>query len=308
MPLLKLTAATLSAVLFVGAGSVALGQSGDTLSVDVSVDEASTRLAAAEDDVVDLRGQLTELQLERSEFGRRLAQRDARREQAALDLRAARAAAQRLAVQAYMGAGSAPSAETIAYADLDPLDYTFRATLLEDSTNARYRAATYYRDLRDQASDAVAATVEHLDDLDETITVTRLALGEAEDAQRTAAVVLAEAEDAERAARQAAELVSLGVGDPPADGSFVPLGEWPGGPSYAQWSALRQCESSGNYRAVSPSGLYRGAYQFDLGTWATVGGSGDPINASPAEQDHRAQVLWSQRGASPWPICGRYIS
>ncbi len=185
MPLLKLTAATLSAVLFVGAGSVALGQSGDTVSVDVSVDEASARLAAAEDDVVDLRGQLTELQLERSEFGRRLAQRDARREQAALDLREARARAQRLAVQAYMGAGSAPSAETIAYADLDPLDYTFRATLLEDSTNARYRAATYYQDLRDQASDAVAATVEHLDDLDETITVTRLALGEAEDAQRT---------------------------------------------------------------------------------------------------------------------------
>ncbi|MET0159937.1 MAG: transglycosylase family protein [Acidimicrobiales bacterium] len=308
MPLLKLTAATLSAVLLVGAGSVALGQSGDTLSVDVSVDEASARLAAAEDDVVDLRGQLTELQLERSEFGRRLAQRDARREQAALDLRAARAAAQRLAVQAYMGAGSAPSAETIAYGDLDPLDYTFRATLLEDSTNARYRAATYYRDLRDQASDAVAATVEHLDDLDETITVTRLALGEAEDAQRTAAVVLAEAEAAERAARQAAELVSLGVGGPPADGSFVPLGEWPGGPSYAQWAALRQCESSGNYRAVSPSGLYRGAYQFDLDTWASVGGSGDPINASPAEQDHRAQVLWSQRGASPWPICGRYLS
>ena len=308
MPLLKLTAATLSAVLFVGAGSVALGQSGDTVSVDVSVDEASTRLAAAEDDVVDLRGQLTELQLERSEFGRRLAQRDARREQAALDLREARARAQRLAVQAYIGAGSAPSAETIAYADLDPLDYTFRATLLEDSTNARYRAATYYQDLRDQASDAVAATVEHLDDLDETITVTRLGLGLAEDAQRTAAVVRAVAEAAQRAALQAAELVSLGVGGPPADGSFVPLGEWPGGPSYAQWSALRQCESSGNYRAVSPSGLYRGAYQFDLGTWATVGGSGDPINASPAEQDHRAQVLWSQRGASPWPICGRYLS
>ena len=307
MRLLKLTAAALSAALLMGAGTVALGQSGDTLSVDVSVDEASARLAAAEHDVVALRGQLTVLQLERSEYGRRLAQRDARREQAALDLRAARATAQRLAVQAYMGAGSAPSAETIAYADLDPLDYTFRATLLEDSTNARYRAATYYQDLRDQASDAVAATVEHLDDLDETITITRLALGEAEDAQRTAAIVLAAAKAAERAARQAAELALVGVAGPPADGSFVPLGEWPGGPSYAQWAALRQCESSGNYRAVSPSGLYRGAYQFDLETWAAVGGSGDPINASPAEQDHRAQFLWSQRGASPWPICGRYL-
>ena len=134
--------------------------------------------------------------------------------------------------------------ETIAYADLDPLDYTFRATLLEDSTNARYRAATYYRDLRDQASDAVAATVEHLDDLDETITVTRLALGEAEDAQRTAAVVLAEAEAAERAARQAAELVSLGVGGSPADGSFVRLGEWPSG---------RRCASASRVATTGPS-------------------------------------------------------
>ena len=275
--------------------------------MDVSVDEASAALAAAESDVVHLRGQLAVLRLERAEYGRRLAQRDARREQAALDLRAARTTAQGLAVQAYMGAGSAPSAETIAYADLDPLEYTFRTTLMQDSTDARYRAATYYQELRDQASDAVATTVEHLDDLDEAITMTQLALGEAEDAQRTAAVVLAEAQDAERAARQAAELVSTGGPTPPVNGDFVPLGEWPGGPSYAQWSALRQCESSGNYRAVSPSGLYRGAYQFDLGTWAAVGGSGDPINASPAEQDHRAQVLWSQRGASPWPVCGRYL-
>ena len=85
------------------------------------------------------------------------------------------------------------------------------------------------------------------------------------------------------------------------------LGQWPGGPSYEQWAALRNCESSGNYQAVSPSGLYRGAYQFDLSTWASVGGSGDPAVASPEEQDHRAQVLWSQRGSSPWPVCGRYL-
>jgi hypothetical protein len=301
-----LAAAALGTALFVGAGAVALGQTGDTLSVDVSVDEASAELAAAEDDVTELRGQLGDLQLERADFGRRLAQRDARRDQAARDLRAARINAQQLAVQAYMGAGSAPSAETIAYADLDPLDYTYRTTLLQDSTAARYRAATYYQELRDQASDAVATTVEHLDALDEAIVLTQLALGDAEDAQRTAAVVLAEAREAERAARQAAAVVPVGP-TPPTDGDFVALGEWPGGPSYAQWSALRQCESSGNYRAVSPSGLYRGAYQFDLGTWASVGGSGDPVNASPAEQDHRAQVLWSQRGASPWPICGRHL-
>lgn len=305
MPLLRTVAATaLVAALLVGVGAVASGQS-ETLAVDVSVDEAATGLAAAEANVEDLRGQLAVLALERAEYGRRLAQRDTRRDQAARDLRTARTSAQRLAVQAYMGAGSAPTPETVVFGDGDILDYTFRSMLVQDSTEARYRAASYYRDLREQAGDAVASTVEHLDALAEAIALTHLALGDAEDAQRTAAIILAEAEAAERAARQASA-VPVGNRTPPPDG-YVPLGEWPGGPSYAQWSALRQCESSGNYQAVSPSGLYRGAYQFDLSTWATVGGSGDPALASPAEQDHRAQVLWSQRGPSPWPVCGRYL-
>ncbi len=69
-------------------------------------------------------------------------------------------------------------------------------------------------------------------------------------------------------------------------------------------AAIRACESSGNYGAVSPDGLYRGAYQFDLPTWQSVGGSGDPAAASSAEQDARASQLWSQRGSNPWPSCG----
>jgi hypothetical protein len=245
------------------------------------------------------------LRFDRAEYVRRLGLRNTRREQAARDLREARDSAQQLAVLAYIGAGSAPTPETVAFADGDPLAYTFRTTLVEDSTNARYRAAEYYRQLRDQADDAVRSTVAHLDALDESVAFTEMTLGLAEDAHRTAAVVLAEAKAAERAAQQAAA-IGDGGGTPPPDG-YVPLGQWPGGPSYEQWTDLRNCESGGNYQAVSPSGLYRGAYQFDYATWASVGGSGDPAAAPPAEQDHRAQVLWSQRGASPWPVCGRYL-
>ncbi|MGI9600609.1 MAG: transglycosylase family protein [Acidimicrobiales bacterium] len=73
------------------------------------------------------------------------------------------------------------------------------------------------------------------------------------------------------------------------------------------WERLRFCESSGNYRAVDPSGIYRGAYQFDRQTWRTVGGSGDPINASPSEQDARARALYALRGNQPWPVCGHYL-
>ncbi len=69
-------------------------------------------------------------------------------------------------------------------------------------------------------------------------------------------------------------------------------------------AAIRACESGGNYAAVSSNGRYRGAYQFDRQTWASVGGSGDPAAASPGEQDARAARLQSQRGSNPWPNCG----
>lgn len=69
-------------------------------------------------------------------------------------------------------------------------------------------------------------------------------------------------------------------------------------------SSIAACESGGNPRAVSLTGRYRGKYQFDYGTWASVGGSGDPAAASEAEQDMRAAALYARRGAAPWPVCG----
>lgn len=69
-------------------------------------------------------------------------------------------------------------------------------------------------------------------------------------------------------------------------------------------ASIRACESGGDYQAVDASGTYYGAYQFDFQTWGSVGGSGSPAAASPAEQDYRAALLYSQRGSSPWPVCG----
>lgn len=72
------------------------------------------------------------------------------------------------------------------------------------------------------------------------------------------------------------------------------------------WGALAHCESGGNPRAVNPAGYY-GLYQFDTGTWASVGGSGLPTSASAGEQTFRAKLLYKQRGRSPWPTCGRLL-
>jgi transglycosylase-like protein len=76
------------------------------------------------------------------------------------------------------------------------------------------------------------------------------------------------------------------------------------GVSSSTLEAIASCESGGDPTAVSADGAYHGLYQFDYGTWASVGGSGDPAAASPAEQSYRAALLYSQSGSSPWPICG----
>jgi len=101
--------------------------------------------------------------------------------------------------------------------------------------------------------------------------------------------------------------------DGPTD--TVPAPVLPPGPSPSQWEALRQCESNGNYAITSPSGKYRGAYQFDRSTWNSVAEryapdlvGVDPAAASPADQDGMAFALYTERGASPWPRCGRHLS
>ncbi|HSS04105.1 MAG TPA: transglycosylase family protein [Solirubrobacterales bacterium] len=78
----------------------------------------------------------------------------------------------------------------------------------------------------------------------------------------------------------------------------------PGGVSQSTLDAIGACESGGDPTAVSSDGSYRGKYQFDYGTWESMGGSGDPAAASEAEQDYRAALLYAASGSSPWPVCG----
>ena len=87
-------------------------------------------------------------------------------------------------------------------------------------------------------------------------------------------------------------------------------------PTLADWAALRFCESSGNYGAVSnppyPGAYqYHGAYQFNVETWDDVANGFwpelvgiVPSQASPADQDKMALKLFDLRGAQPWPVCG----
>jgi hypothetical protein len=78
--------------------------------------------------------------------------------------------------------------------------------------------------------------------------------------------------------------------------------EAPAAPPHLE--AIAACESGGNPATNTGNGFY-GKYQFDLQTWASVGGTGLPSNASEAEQDRRAAILYARSGATPWPVCGR---
>lgn len=68
---------------------------------------------------------------------------------------------------------------------------------------------------------------------------------------------------------------------------------------------IKNCESGGNYSINSGNGYY-GAYQFDLPTWQSVGGTGLPSDASPEEQDMRAQMLVEKNGGyGAWHVCSQ---
>ena len=73
----------------------------------------------------------------------------------------------------------------------------------------------------------------------------------------------------------------------------------------ANLEAIAACESGGDPGAISSGGTYRGKYQFSTGTWASVGGEGDPAAAPEAEQGRRAAILYARSGSSLWPVCGQ---
>jgi uncharacterized protein YabE (DUF348 family) len=73
------------------------------------------------------------------------------------------------------------------------------------------------------------------------------------------------------------------------------------------WTALAKCESGGNPKSVDSTGLYYGLYQFSPSTWAGVGGSGLPSNATADEQTYRAKLLFVRDHSSPWPACGHLL-
>lgn len=82
----------------------------------------------------------------------------------------------------------------------------------------------------------------------------------------------------------------------------APAANYSGGSSI--WDKIASCESGGNWAANTGNGYY-GGLQFNLGTWASYGGTG-----RPDQQSREAQIAVAERvaaasgGYGAWPVCG----
>jgi hypothetical protein len=97
---------------------------------------------------------------------------------------------------------------------------------------------------------------------------------------------------------------ATGGAAPGGAGAPSDTGSTPSGSASTVLARIAACESGGDPAAVSAGGAYRGKYQFTRPTWRSVGGSGDPADATEAEQDRRAELLLAREGRAAWPVCG----
>ena len=78
----------------------------------------------------------------------------------------------------------------------------------------------------------------------------------------------------------------------------------------AEWNAVAQCESGGNWSINTGNG-YHGGLQFAPGTWAGHGGTQFAPTADQAtreEQIYVAEKVLATQGKGAWPTCGTGLS
>jgi hypothetical protein len=267
----------------------ALAQAGSTGRSPMTVAEARQRVAESVARLTAIDARLAQLEAERDLIDSEHATLTARQQELARQLETAKRDVRQLAVTAYIAGGPAGDTERLLQVQ-DFNESVWRAELIEGQAERTLEAAQRYDELLQGADEAVRDLVTRVDQ-------NRAKLENAMFEHFLASIEDKEAEQELRSAINRERLAQARTTAPSLDDAG-------GGDA---WAKLRNCESGGNYQAISSSGKYRGAYQFDQRTWEAVGGVGDPVDASPEEQDLRARILYSRSGNRPWPVCGRYL-
>jgi septal ring factor EnvC (AmiA/AmiB activator) len=187
-------------------------------------------------------------------------------------------------------------------------DLATRSAYLEALHDADRRIADRVAALRDQVAahvDQVADLKQQADDEAEQLSAARASLVASQEAANQAAAAVAAARSETESSLDAAkgqvaqleqELAEQQAAQREAS-SGAPA--YLGGP-YAIPTYIVMCESGGNYSALNPSSGAGGAYQILPSTWRAYGGEGLPHQASKAEQDRIAAMIWADSGPSAW--------
>ncbi|MDX3244131.1 transglycosylase family protein [Streptomyces sp. ME18-1-4] len=78
----------------------------------------------------------------------------------------------------------------------------------------------------------------------------------------------------------------------------------------AEWDAVAQCESGGNWSINTGNGYY-GGLQFSASTWAAYGGTQYAAQANQASKSQQiavAEKVLASQGKGAWPVCGTGLS
>ncbi|HEX7094916.1 MAG TPA: transglycosylase family protein [Acidimicrobiales bacterium] len=267
----------------------AVAQAGGAGEAVLSTAQAEELVATTAARRSEAEARVLQLEAERDQIAAEHSTLTARQQELALELEEVKRELRQLAVTSYMSGGPVGGAERLLDAGTFN-DAAWRAAFIDSQTERTAESAERYNELLAAADAQVRELVNRVDQNRAKLEHAYLDLFYASIA----------AKDAEQQLQRARARERLAVARAAAPGIEDVGGE-------DAWARLRQCESGGNYQAVSPSGRYRGAYQFDQRTWESVGGVGDPADAPPEEQDLRARILYQRSGKRPWPNCGRYL-
>lgn len=284
---------------------------------------ARERVAAATEDRRAAEAHLEQLRRDHEALAAEVAELGEAEQALTRELTDTRRQMREFAVEAYIDGGQSELFRSTLSID-QAQALAWQASISARQADAAAAAAHRYRTLRDATTPQRLEAAAKLDELDERIVAAGNDLIQAAAHERDAEAALAaeqaaaarRAEEQRAAEREARQRVgaqpAVSRGSAPAATGSAPAATGGhgarGNPTQRELQILakiRRCESGGNYSITNPSGRYRGAYQFDRATWQSVGGSGDPAAAAPAEQDYRALLLLRSRGTRPWPHCGR---
>ncbi|MEU7556629.1 transglycosylase family protein, partial [Streptomyces sp. NPDC044571] len=77
--------------------------------------------------------------------------------------------------------------------------------------------------------------------------------------------------------------------------------------SLSTWDKVAQCEATGNWQAIDPTGTYFGGLQFSQSTWQAYGGLSYASRADRATKQQQILIgekVLKGQGERAWPLCG----